>query len=58
MIRVAMLSFWHVHAKDYARLAAEHPDTEIVAVWDEDQSEDLKRLRNSALSFMRICMSF
>jgi predicted dehydrogenase len=30
-----MLSFWHVHAKDYAREAEEHPDTEIVAVWDE-----------------------
>ena len=35
MIRVAILSFWHVHAKDYARQAAEHPETEIVAVWDE-----------------------
>ena len=36
MIRVAMLSFWHVHGRDYAREAEEHPDTEIVAVWDED----------------------
>lgn len=35
MIRVAMLSFWHVHAGDYARQATEHPETEIVAVWDE-----------------------
>ncbi|HET9224583.1 MAG TPA: Gfo/Idh/MocA family oxidoreductase [Roseiflexaceae bacterium] len=35
MIRVAMLSFWHVHAKDYAKQATDHPDTEIVAVWDE-----------------------
>jgi len=35
MIRVAMLSFWHVHARDYARQATEHPATEIVAVWDE-----------------------
>lgn len=35
MIRVAMLSFWHVHAKDYARQATDHPDTQIVAVWDE-----------------------
>jgi predicted dehydrogenase len=34
MIRIAILSFWHVHAKDYARQAAEHPDTQIVAVWD------------------------
>lgn len=36
MIRLAMLSFWHLHGKDYARAAQEHPDTEIVAVWDED----------------------
>ncbi|MEF3309893.1 Gfo/Idh/MocA family oxidoreductase [Paenibacillus sp. GYB004] len=35
MIRVAMLSFWHVHAKDYAKQINEHPDTEIVAIWDE-----------------------
>lgn len=35
MIRVAMLSFWHVHARDYARQVSEHPSTEIVAVWDE-----------------------
>lgn len=36
MIRVAMLSFWHVHARDYARQATEHPEVEIVAAWDED----------------------
>ncbi len=36
MIRIAMLSFWHVHAKDYARQAQEHPDVEIVAAWDEE----------------------
>ncbi len=35
MVRVAILSFWHVHGKDYARAAEEHPETEIVAVWDE-----------------------
>src|SRR5215213_4448150 len=38
MIRLAVLSFWHVHAKDYSKQAAEHPDTKIVAVWD-DQPE-------------------
>jgi 1,5-anhydro-D-fructose reductase (1,5-anhydro-D-mannitol-forming) len=36
MIRIAMLSFWHLHGKDYALAAQEHPDTEIAAVWDED----------------------
>lgn len=35
MIRVAILSFWHVHAKDYANEALNQPDTEITAVWDE-----------------------
>ncbi|MEW2523074.1 Gfo/Idh/MocA family protein [Actinacidiphila alni] len=35
-LRLALLSFWHVHARDYARQAAEHPGTETVAVWDED----------------------
>lgn len=35
MIRVAMLSFWHVHARDYAREATEHPDVALVAAWDE-----------------------
>jgi predicted dehydrogenase len=35
MIRVAMISFWHVHARDYAEEASAHPATEIVAVWDE-----------------------
>ncbi|WP_138495749.1 Gfo/Idh/MocA family protein [Paenibacillus pinistramenti] len=35
-IRVGMVSFWHVHAWDYAKQAQEHPDTIITAVWDED----------------------
>ncbi|WP_329140249.1 Gfo/Idh/MocA family oxidoreductase [Streptomyces sp. NBC_01476] len=35
-LRLAILSFWHVHARDYAREATTHPGTEIVAVWDED----------------------
>jgi 1,5-anhydro-D-fructose reductase (1,5-anhydro-D-mannitol-forming) len=36
-LRVAALGFWHVHAGDYARSAVEHPDTELVAVWDDDE---------------------
>jgi 1,5-anhydro-D-fructose reductase (1,5-anhydro-D-mannitol-forming) len=36
MIRVAMLSFWHVHAGDYLRQATNNPGTEVVAVWDEE----------------------
>ena len=36
-LRVAVLSFWHVHAGDYARQTQEHPGAELVAVWDDDQ---------------------
>lgn len=35
-MRAALLSFWHVHAGDYARQAVEHPDVELVAAWDAD----------------------
>src|SRR5690348_5705393 len=35
MIRVAVLSFWHVHGKDYARDAENHPEVELVAIWDD-----------------------
>jgi 1,5-anhydro-D-fructose reductase (1,5-anhydro-D-mannitol-forming) len=37
MVRLGVLSFWHVHADDYARQAAAHPDAELVAVWDENE---------------------
>lgn len=36
-IRVAVLSFWHVHAGDYTRRTIEHPDTELVTIWDDDE---------------------
>ena len=36
MIRVAMLSKWHVHAPDYARQVRATGDAEITCVWDED----------------------
>lgn len=38
MNRVALLSKWHVHAKDYAREAQENPSIEIAKVWDEDDA--------------------
>lgn len=43
MIRVAMLSFWHVHAGGYARQAEQHPDTTITACWDEDPDRGKKQ---------------
>src|SRR6266851_2440543 len=35
MIRLALLSFWHVHARDYVQQARANPATTITAVWDE-----------------------
>lgn len=36
MLRVAMLSKWHVHAADYARQLKALDNVQIVYVWDED----------------------
>ena len=36
MLKVAMLSRWHVHADDYARQLQARPDVKITAVWDEE----------------------
>jgi predicted dehydrogenase len=35
-VRVAVLSFWHVHAHDYAGEAVADPRVELAAVWDDD----------------------
>jgi 1,5-anhydro-D-fructose reductase (1,5-anhydro-D-mannitol-forming) len=37
VLRIAVLSFWHVHARDYARAAEENPSTQLTAVWDADR---------------------
>jgi len=36
MVRIAMLSFAHVHADGYARQVTESPEAEIRCVWDHD----------------------
>ncbi|GCE26254.1 dehydrogenase [Dictyobacter alpinus] len=51
MIRVAMLSFWHVHARDYTRQALEHPDTQIVAAWDEEPDRGRKQAEALGVRF-------
>ncbi|WP_438350497.1 Gfo/Idh/MocA family protein [Paenibacillus sp. FA6] len=38
MIRIGKISYWHVHAWDYTKQAQEHPEAEIVAVWDENST--------------------
>jgi hypothetical protein len=48
-IKVAVLGFWHVHAAEYADRVRRHPDTELVAVWDDDGVEGGRPLRTSIL---------
>lgn len=52
MMRVAILSFWHVHAKDYARQAIEHTDTEIAAIWDEDVARGRQKAAEYGVPFI------
>jgi predicted dehydrogenase len=52
MIRAAMLSFWHVHANEYARKAADHPGVQLVAGWDEDPERGAERCRELGLTFV------
>lgn len=42
-LRLALLSYWHVHAKDYEREARENPDTEITVVWDENADRGVEK---------------
>lgn len=38
MLRVAMLSFAHVHADGYARQVLDHPESTISCIWDDDEA--------------------
>lgn len=38
VVRVAMLSFWHVHAPGYAEQIRRSSDASITVVWDEDEA--------------------
>ncbi|NYE08070.1 putative dehydrogenase [Bacillus niacini] len=53
MIRVAILSFWHVHANDYAKETLNHPDTEIAAVWDELPSRGRESANKLGVPFIK-----
>src|ERR1700733_10307936 len=43
MIRIAILSFLHVHTRDYIRQTLEHPETELVAAWDDEPERGRKQ---------------
>jgi predicted dehydrogenase len=50
-LRLAILSFWHVHARDYAREATGRPGAEIVAVWDEEADRGRSRAADLSARF-------
>ncbi|WP_298840227.1 Gfo/Idh/MocA family protein [Clostridium sp.] len=41
-MKIAMISSWHVHAKDYAKQIMELSQCEIIAVWDENKEAGIK----------------
>lgn len=51
MIRTALLSKWHVHAEEYAQMAAENSSIEIAAVWDEEEERGRKWAEELGVSF-------
>ena len=54
MIKIAKLSFAHVHARGYANQILENPETELVAVWDEEEYAANRLLRNTTSHSIRI----
>jgi len=42
MVKVAMISKWHVHSGQYANEVKKNPNAEIVAVWDEETERGTK----------------
>ncbi|MCQ6558185.1 Gfo/Idh/MocA family protein [Paenibacillus mendelii] len=52
MIRVAMLSYWHVHAWDYTKQVQGNNETEIVAVWDEIPSRGKESAEKLGVPFV------
>ena len=51
-LAVAALGFWHVHAGDYARAAQNHPDTTLVAVWDDDHERGREAAEQFGVEFV------
>lgn len=51
-LTVAAIGFWHVHAGDYARAAQKHPDTTLVAVWDDDEQRGREAAEKYGVEFV------
>ena len=38
MLKVALLSGWHVHTGGYAKFIQEQPDAKLTVIWDDDEA--------------------
>ncbi|MBB3109770.1 putative dehydrogenase [Paenibacillus phyllosphaerae] len=52
MIRVAMLSYWHVHAWDYTKQVQENEGTVVAAVWDEQPARGQEAAEKLGVPFV------
>jgi Oxidoreductase family, NAD-binding Rossmann fold len=51
-ISVAVLGFWHVHAAEYTARIQQHPDTELVGIWDDDPVRGRAAAENANTAFV------
>lgn len=51
-MRVASVSFWHLHGADYARDAHANPDVELVALWDDDAARGRAGAESHGIPFI------
>ena len=51
MLKVAMLSRWHVHAGGYAKELQARPDVKITVVWDEEPEKGREFATNLGVDF-------
>ena len=51
MLKVALLSKWHVHAQGYAGMLRTFPDAEITCVWDEEQERGKEWAKSLEVDF-------
>ena len=51
-LKIAAIGFWHVHARDYANSVQEHPDTTLVAVWDDDEQRGREAAAEYGVEFV------
>jgi predicted dehydrogenase len=53
MLRIAMLSFAHVHANDYARQVNAHPESQIQCIWDDDEARGSEAAQKYGVPYER-----